>query len=130
MYSDGEGKESFNKYEGKQSLNKDEGEKKLSEGEGYDSEDLDGNPDDLKPTDNKSKINPSQKHEYSEIDDGEDEVFELPSNSESFKAGTIFRSSSRWVHDKPSEAELAQIIFRAKLLIKQHELDKNQRNKE
>ena len=46
----------------------------------------------LLPKSNNEKA--SVRHDYSEID-SDGEVFELPSNSESFKAGTIFRSSNR-----------------------------------
>ena len=39
--------------------------------------------------------NRSTHHDYSEIDFSGDEVFELPSNSESFNAGTLFRAGRR-----------------------------------
>lgn len=74
-------------------------------------------------------IQPSVHHDYSEIDSNGDEVFELPSNSESFKAGTIFRAGNRWFHDKIKEAELGQIIFRARLMIKQRELSLREQEK-
>ena len=70
----------------------------------------------------KKKHNPSSHHDYSEIDFSGDEVFELPSNSESFKAGTIFRAGNSWFHDNIKEADLGQIIFRARLMVKQREL--------
>ena len=54
----------------------------------------------------KEKHSPSSHHDYSEIDFSGDEVFELPSNGESFKAGTIFRAAKSWFHNHIKEDDL------------------------
>lgn len=82
-----------NKHDMHEVNSNDEGEGE-SKDEGCESEEIDGDPNEL-AVPLKSKGEPSQKHEYSEVEDNDDEVFELPSNSESFKAGTIFRASNK-----------------------------------
>jgi hypothetical protein len=61
-------------------------------------------------------------HDYSEID-SEGEVFELPSNSDNYKAGTIFRTG-KCFHHKMKEAEVAQVVFRTRLMIKQRQMER------
>lgn len=94
-----------------------------SDEEGLESENQDEFNGDINNILPKSKYNNnSTHHDYSEMDFSGDEVFELPSNSESFPAGTLFRAGKRCYHEKVKEAELGRIIFRARLMIKQREL--------
>ncbi|CAI2370171.1 unnamed protein product [Moneuplotes crassus] len=93
-----------------------------------DVEDNDKVDDKSLPNSKENKIKSSIHNDYSEVD-SDGEVFELPSNSESFKAGTFIRSSQRCCHDKFKEAELAQILFRTRLMIKHREMSMRQQKK-